>query len=516
VAARGTQAHSTSAGALGPRGTALLATLLVGPALMLLAARSFPALDPVFESPSFHVVVVSGIAGCALLVALVAALAAAKDRRSVPVLLALACVSVGFLMLAHGLATPGMLGRPMNMWVARLPTLALGGFAFFLGIAAWPDGPVARAVGRAPRATLVVPVVGFGLFAVAIAADPTILGGTSPFPAEGRVTSLVQGVSVVVLFAVGSLHWRRWRLGRDRVELSLVLAAWLAMSAIFSLTFGQLWRLSWWDYHLYLLAGFAASTWAVAAEFRRSRSLAGIVAGIVERDPLEQVASGHPEALDMLIGAVEARDRYTHGHSARVAELATRVGLRIGLTPEGLRALHRGASLHDVGKISVPDHVLNKPAELTSEEWVWIEQHPVLGAELAARARSLRDSLAPIRFHHERWDGSGYPDGLAEEQIPLAARVVAVADVWDALTSDRAYRPAWPFDRALSHVVGGREVLFDPMCVDALVEVLAESGLVPERARGDLDELVRAATACHPSRERRRRPDIPRVGLVEG
>jgi HD-GYP domain-containing protein (c-di-GMP phosphodiesterase class II) len=301
------------------------------------------------------------------------------------------------------------------------------------------------------------------------------------------------------------------------VELSLVLASWLAMSAIFSLGFGQLWRLSWWDYHLYLLAGFAATCWAVVAEYRRSRSLAGVVEGIALRDPIVQVARGHPEALDALIGAVEAKDRYTHGHSARVAELSARIGLRLGLRPEALRGLHQGAYLHDVGKISVPDLVLNKPGELTPEEWASIERHPAVGWELASRVRSLRDSLAAIRSHHERWDGSGYPDRLSGDRIPATARIVAVADVWDALTSDRAYRPAWAPDRAVSHIVGARAVLFDPACVDALVDVLEDCGILPERTQADLEELIRMASDCHPARERRRRAvSPPTVELAEG
>jgi hypothetical protein len=502
---------------LGRRGAALLLGLLAGPALLLFAARSVPALDPAFESPRFHVVVVSGIAACALAVAVITALAAARDGRPAPVLLALGCVSVGLLMLAHGLSTPGILGRPVNLWVGRLGTLALGSFALCLGAATWVDGPVARAVARAPRLALFAPIAGLAVAAATVALDPTVLSGTAPVPGEDQIRSTIQGASVVVLLFAGAAHWRRWRLGRDRVELSLVLASWLAMSAILSLGFGQLWRLSWWDYHLYLLAGFGASCWAVVTEYRRSRSLAGVVAGIVARDPLEQVARGHPEALDALIGAVEAKDRYTHGHSARVAELSARIGLRLGLQPEALRALHQGASLHDVGKISVPDHVLNKPGELSPEEWAAIERHPTVGWELASRVRSLRDAVAAIRSHHERWDGSGYPDRLGGEDIPRAGRIVAVADVWDALTSDRAYRPAWAPDRALSHVLTARGVLFDPECVDALVDVLSETGLLPEAPDGDLERLLRAAADCHPARERRpRRPVRPRVELAEG
>jgi HD-GYP domain-containing protein (c-di-GMP phosphodiesterase class II) len=493
---------SPSRGPLGHRGTLLLIGLLFGPALVLLAGRSIPALDPVFESPRFHIVIVSAIAGCALLLALATAIAAAKDGRPAPVLLAMGCICVGFLMLAHGLTTPGMLGQPMNMWVGRLGSLALIGFAACLAAAAWEEGPVARAIARAPRLILAVWIVALAAICVTIVSDPTTWSGTRPVAGEDAIRSLVLGVSSFSLLLTGSTHWRRWRLGRDRVELSLVLASWLAMSAILSLGFGQLWRLSWWDYHLYLLAGFVATSWAVVSEFHRSRSLTGVVQCLSVRDPLEQITRGHPEALDALIGAVEVKDPYTHGHSLRVAEMSSRIGLRIGLEPEALRGLHQGAYLHDVGKISVPDQVLNKPGELSAEEWESIKGHPVVGWELANRARSLRGSLSAIRHHHERWDGSGYPDHLAEREIPLAGRIVGVADVWDALTSDRAYRPAWPLDRAISHIAAGGGTLFDPLCVEAFLDVLKDTGLAPEKTRADIEALIRASTECHPVPER--------------
>jgi HD-GYP domain-containing protein (c-di-GMP phosphodiesterase class II) len=490
---------------LGRGGTLLLIALLLGPALVLFAGRSIPVLDPVFESPRFHLVIVSGIAACALLLALATAIAAAKDGRAAPVLLAIGCVSVGSLMLAHGLTTPGMLGQPLNMWVGRLGSLALTAFAACLAAAIWDEGLIARVVARAPRLSIATSVVFIGIGCMVIVVDPRVLSGTRPIPGEDLLRSLVLLASALSLLFTGSMHWRRWRLGRDRIELSLVLASWLSMAAILSLGFGQLWRLSWWDYHLYLLAGFAATSWAVIAETRRSRSLSGAVHGISVHDPLEQITRGHPEALDALIGAVEAKDPYTHGHSGRVAEMSSRIGLRLGLQPEALRGLHQGAYLHDVGKISVPDQVLNKPSELTDEEWESIKGHPVVGWELVSRARSLHASLNAIRHHHERWDGSGYPDRLAGEEIPLAGRIVGVADVWDALTSDRAYRPAWALDRAVSHIAAGAGELFDPLCVEAFLDVLHDTGLAPEHTRVDAEALLRAAMECHPAAERRTR-----------
>ncbi|HEY7399478.1 MAG TPA: HD domain-containing phosphohydrolase [Actinomycetota bacterium] len=481
------------------RGFLLLSALLLAPAGLLWLARAIPALDPIFESPVFHIYVVSAIAGCALLVALATSAFAARDGRSAPILLAIGCIAVGFMMLAHGLTTPGILGRPLNMWVGRLPVLALATFALCLAAAARTDGIVSRVVATSPRAALWLPMATIALLSLAIAIDPTSFAGTAPIPGETQLRSIILGASAIILLLVGAHHWRRWRLGRDRIELALVLASWLAMSALLSLTYGTFWRLSWWDYHLYLLAGFSAAAWAVVTGYRGTHTLHGAVGGINVRDPVEQVAQRHPDALNALVGAVEAKDPYTHGHSSRVASMSTRIGLRLALEPDRVRGLHQGAVLHDVGKISVPDHILNKPGALEPEEWIEIQRHPEVGWALAGKAASLQGALSAIRHHHERWDGSGYPDRLGGNDIPLFGRIVAVADVWDALTSDRAYRPAWEPDRAVSHIAAGSGTLFDPACVEAFLDVVAELGLVPEHTRADLDEMIAAAADCHPT-----------------
>jgi HD-GYP domain-containing protein (c-di-GMP phosphodiesterase class II) len=487
---------------LDKRGTVLLVVLLVVPAAAFAVGRSVPALDPILESPIFHLYVVSAIAACALLVAMATASYAVRDGRAAPVLIAIGCVAVGFMMLAHGLDTPGIFGRPMNLWVARLPVLALATFAACLALAARPEGAISLLVARSPRVALGFPMTSIALASAAIAIDPTVLSGTAPVSGETQIRTVLLVASAITLLVVGAVHWRRWQMGRDRIELALVLASWLTMSAILSLSYGQFWRLSWWDYHIYLLAGFAAAAWAVVAGYRGSRTLAGAVGGITMRDPMEQIAHRQPDALHALIGAVEAKDPYTHGHSARVADLSTRIGLRLELAPDAVRGLHQGAFLHDVGKISIPDQVLNKPGDLDPEEWEQIQRHPEVGWDLVSRAESLHGALSAIRHHHERWDGSGYPDRLGGLDIPLQGRIVAVADVWDALTSDRAYRPAWDLDRAVSHIAAARGTLFDPACVEAFLDVVAENGLVPERTRADLDALAAAAADCHPTERR--------------
>ena len=189
----------------------------------------------------------------------------------------------------------------------------------------------------------------------------------APLPGEASVRLAVVVVAAVVLLAVGAVHWWRWRLGFDRVQLALVVACLLGAGALVSLQVGTLWRLSWWDYHAFLLTGFAAAIYAVLTGYRRSRTLEGVLDGVFAADPMAHISRGYSETLRALIGAVEARDAYTHGHSARVAELAVHLGQRLGLGPAALRSLAEGAYLHDVGKVGIPDHVLNKPGALSEE-----------------------------------------------------------------------------------------------------------------------------------------------------
>ncbi|RME21197.1 MAG: response regulator [Deltaproteobacteria bacterium] len=146
------------------------------------------------------------------------------------------------------------------------------------------------------------------------------------------------------------------------------------------------------------------------------------------------------EALSGMIAALEARDAYTRGHSERVARLCNKIGLAMGLSRIQLDRLVNGARLHDIGKIGIREDVLNKPGRLTAEEYEHIKKHPEIGAMIVAKIQAFEDYLPVVRHHHERLDGTGYPDGLSGKQIPLEARIVAVADTFDAMTSARPYR----------------------------------------------------------------------------
>jgi len=147
------------------------------------------------------------------------------------------------------------------------------------------------------------------------------------------------------------------------------------------------------------------------------------------------------QSLLGLANALEAKDVYTRGHSERVAALARRIALAAGVAPGAADTIAQAGLLHDLGKIAIPEGVLRKPGPLSEEEWAVMRRHPIVGAQIVAPLEFFADGAVIVRHHHERHDGSGYPDGLRGELIPLGARIVAVADVYDALTSDRPYRP---------------------------------------------------------------------------
>ncbi|MFA5027808.1 MAG: HD domain-containing phosphohydrolase [Candidatus Methylomirabilota bacterium] len=176
--------------------------------------------------------------------------------------------------------------------------------------------------------------------------------------------------------------------------------------------------------------------------------------------------------------SVEAKDPYTNGHCDRLARYSVALGKRLGLPSDLLRALHRGGVLHDVGKIGIPDSILLKPGPLTKEEREVIKSHPVIGERICSPLKSLRLVLPIIRHHHERWDGSGYPDGLAGEAIPLTARILQAVDLYDAFTTERPYKPAYTPERAFAIM---REETargwWDPHMIEALFHLMQDERL---------------------------------------
>lgn len=188
------------------------------------------------------------------------------------------------------------------------------------------------------------------------------------------------------------------------------------------------------------------------------------------------------EFVDALSTAVDAKDPYTHGHSERVAHLAIAIASTMGLTCEQQSNLHIGAHLHDVGKIGVPDAVLRKPGRLTDEEYAAIKMHSIIGYNIVRKVRILHPVAAIVRSHHERMDGRGYPDGLQGEEIPIEARIVAVADSYDAMTSQRLYKVCVSSAEAVNEVKRCAGTQFDADVVEALVQLFARGALKIEQS----------------------------------
>lgn len=191
------------------------------------------------------------------------------------------------------------------------------------------------------------------------------------------------------------------------------------------------------------------------------------------------------QTVQALVAAIEAKDRYTAGHSRKVAELAVHFATVLGLTETDIFAVRLAGMMHDVGKIGIPEHILMKPTKLSAAEWETMRQHPIIGADIVGQIADLRYVAKVVRAHHERWDGTGYPDGLDGEAIPFLSRIMYLCDAYDALRADRAYRPGMSEEQALTiiHSLSGSHFEKD------LVAVL-ERDVLPRLAESEHETVL--------------------------
>lgn len=224
--------------------------------------------------------------------------------------------------------------------------------------------------------------------------------------------------------------------------------------------------------------------------FRNNRSEMGNLASLIEHsivqgqalqelnDHLEgrvhertaELENAYEATIAALARALELRDEETEGHCQRVTAMVVKLAADMGLDPVHLVHVRRGALLHDIGKLAIPDRVLLKPGPLNEEEWSVMRQHPDIAKQMLETVIFLGPALVIPYMHHERWDGKGYPQGLAGEDIPLEARIFALVDIWDALRSDRPYRTAWPIEKVREHVISLSGTHLDPMVVEAFLQ----------------------------------------------
>jgi putative nucleotidyltransferase with HDIG domain len=213
---------------------------------------------------------------------------------------------------------------------------------------------------------------------------------------------------------------------------------------------------------------------------------------------LNSLEGAYRSTLKALTAALETRDSETHGHSERVVTYSLRLGREYGLSSVDMKSLEFGSLLHDIGKIGVPDSILRKPAKLTEEEWVRMREHPLHGQQILRGIEFLEGAARVVAQHHEKWDGTGYPFGLRQEEIDVCARIFAVADAFDAITSDRVYRRGKPYEAAAQELDDWAGRQFDPKVVEAFHRVpkedweeLHRQSLMPKPDQFDVREVMR-------------------------
>lgn len=180
------------------------------------------------------------------------------------------------------------------------------------------------------------------------------------------------------------------------------------------------------------------------------------------------------DLIDCLITALEARDIYTAGHSSRVGDMSFDLARKMGLSGKNLVEVHMAAHLHDIGKIGIPEEILNKAGRLLPHEWEQVRRHPEIGCHILSKSKSIKDIAVIVLHHHERWDGHGYPQGLSGDRIPQGSRIIAVADAIDAMTSSRPYRPPMTWEECRRELILNKGVQFDAAVVEAAEELWSQ------------------------------------------
>ncbi len=455
----------------------LLCALVVSPGIAFGVMMTNPtSLDPVVMKPTEHFWIVSVAALLSGIIGTALALSVQSVRTTRTVYLALGFIAIALIFATHGLGTPGVIVAANEYPYAVIISAGLSQFvgAVFIALAVVPGNwPGSRFVREHPTAILSVALVALTGYLASMVWRPEVwdfIPRTNPWDSTLAVTTMA------LLGFAAWRYFRAWRLTELPGQLAMVFALLLLAQAQLSMYYGQLWHVSWWLYHGLLLVAFCTLIAGWAIEAIRAKSLIVFSRAIELRDSLDRVHSTAAAELEALEAAVEEKDAYTRHHMGRVAEYAEAIAREMGLPEQMVEVATTAGRIHDVGKITVPDAVLLKPGRLTAEEFEQMKHHAQRGEHIANSTRVLAHVAKAVRAHHERYAGNGYPDGLVGEQIPLAARIVAVADTFDALTSTRVYRPMRSWDASVKEIQWVAGTQLDPQCVDAFIRWLEKTG----------------------------------------
>jgi putative nucleotidyltransferase with HDIG domain len=457
-------------------GRRMLRTGLILSAFAPAAAYALVRMDVVrltggFVSPSTHVLAVGGASVAAGIAAFLMVGVARRENDARGGL-----VGVGFLVMAgllaiHALATPGLIlsdyGRNATVGLAGALAVPAGGIVFATALML-PARVVAapRLIARAASATLITLIV-FGAIGLGHPAlVPLVPVGVTPW----AYALLMPACGVYAWLAHRT--WHTYQLTRRPSDAAIAVGlVWLG-TAIPLYLLSPVWSWTVWGGHSLEALGFLAVAGAVSRDLMLRTPTLALPRRARAQDLLDsesELLGGYVRALT---SSLHEHDPSTLAHSRKVALLAITVGERLGLPRPALRRLAVAGLLHDIGKLRIATEILNKPGALTDAEYRTIQTHPQAGADILSHVGSFDEELPIVLAHHERLDGRGYPHGLAGDQIPLEARILAICDVFDALTSLRAYREPWPQQRALELITEETGTAFDPVCASALLAVV--------------------------------------------
>lgn len=457
---------------------------------------AFPETDTLWRNGSFHFWATSGACLLAAATCTVLVISARSIRETRILFLALSFFSLGMIFAVHGLTTPGILYDGFHTTLQRSPwvsTLAAGFFAF-LSVVSIPKF-MERSRLRIPEATF---AICSGLVLVYFFTSLAWPNWAEGFPTQDEwFQHTLTAVTVTFLVFAAWRYIQSYQFARLPGQLAVAVGLLFLAEAQLSLDFGRVYQYSWWEYHGLFLAAFLAVLGGWAWELIRARDASAIAEGIAMRDGLAQLNRGRPADLVALADQIENHDLETFRHVDRVAAVSYAIGQAMGFHANKLRELVLSAQMHDIGKIGLPPYILTKPGALTEDEWVQMKQHPGKGFDIVGRVKGLDTIAKVIRHHHERFDGSGYPDKLAGEAIPIEARIISAADTFDALTSERPYRRMLGIEEAKAELRRVAGTQLDPNCVDTLIRLLEDGTLKHRNGTVPCEAVVHKDNSVH-------------------
>lgn len=427
-----------------------------------------------WEAPGFAFASIVVATGLCVFGALIVVVVGWRRGLAEMTILGAALGSASILPMVHGLTIPGVLYGP-NAAVSVAAFIAVP-LALVVGAPMLlPRHPASIAIAREWRAWTVSGLAVSVLTAAALLIWPNSVAA----PAAGSLFALtVTALSLAGTLALSLRQLRLYRIGRRTASLAasvgfgylgFSMLAWLG-TAPFSL--------GWWLAHAADAGGVLGATAGLFLAHRGDGNVVATLAPVVNRNPLIALELGLTPVVHRFVAALAQKDPVTRDHVVRVAELAMRSGVRAGLAADRLRALGLGALLHDIGKLRAPLEILTKPAALTDDEFEQMKLHTVWGEALMQSSPMLAPAARFVRWHHERVDGAGYPDGLPAEDIPLEAKLISVCDAWDAMTSNRPYRDGMPPAQAIAVLRAHAGTQWCAETVDLVVREIEEGGPV--------------------------------------